>query len=142
MTSFEDRVVHLWDLKTGEVLKKMEGHTSEVMGLVVLRDRQMIVTSDENRELIAWQAATGKSLTRPIKVHSSTVHSLDFSLDNVFIIAISSAPNDQRVRFWNTKTWAPYPRSYNCGSTIHCICYTQSGVYMLAVATDQDIQIY
>ncbi|KAG2038866.1 WD40-repeat-containing domain protein [Suillus americanus] len=142
VTSSEDRLVRLWDLKTGEVLKKMEGHTGEVMGLAVSRDGQMIVTGDENGELIAWQAKTGESLTKPIKVHGSALRSLDFSPDDAFIVTASSAPNDKRVKFWNTKTWAQYPGSYDCGSTIRCVRYARSGVYMLAVATDKDIQIY
>ncbi|KAG1810864.1 WD40-repeat-containing domain protein [Suillus subaureus] len=142
VTSSEDRLVRLWDLKTGEVLKKMEGHTSEVMGLAVSRDGQMIVTGDQNGELIAWQTKTGEYLTKPIKVHGSAVRSLDFSPDDAFVVTASSAPNDQSVKFWNTKTWTQYPVNYNCGSTVRCVRYARSGVYMLAVATDQDIQIY
>ncbi|KAG1884031.1 WD40-repeat-containing domain protein [Suillus subluteus] len=142
VTSSEDRLIRLWDMKTGEVLKKMEGHTGEVMGLAVSRDGQMIVTGDENGELIAWQAKTGESLTKPIKVHGSALRSLDFSPDDAFVATASSAPNDQRVKFWNTKTWAQYPGNYDCGSTVRCVRYARSGVYMLAVATDEDIQIY
>jgi WD40 repeat protein len=141
VSSSEDRMVRLWDLKTGEVLKKMEGHTGEVMGLAVSRDGQMIATGDENGELIAWHAKTGESLAK-VKVHGSALRSLDFSPDDAFVVTASSAPNDQKVKFWNTKTWAQYPGNYDCGSTVRCVRYARSGVYMLAVATDQDIQIY
>ncbi|KAG2746715.1 WD40 repeat-like protein [Suillus brevipes Sb2] len=92
VTSSKDRMVRLWDLKTGEVLKKMEGHTGEVMGLAVSRDGQMIATGDENGELIAWQAKTGESLAK-VKVHGSAVRSLDFSPDDAFVVTASSAPN-------------------------------------------------
>lgn len=44
VTSSEDRIVRLWDLDTGEVVKQMEGHTGEVMGLAVSRNGQMIAT--------------------------------------------------------------------------------------------------
>jgi WD40 repeat protein len=141
VTSSEDRMVRLWDLKTGEVLKKMGGHAGEVMGLAVSRDGQMIATGDENGELIAWQAKTGESLAK-LKVHGSAVRSLDFSPDDAFVATASSAPNDQKVKFWNTKTWAQYHGTYDCGSTVRCVRYARSGAYMLAVATDQDIQIY
>ncbi|KAG2069227.1 WD40 repeat-like protein [Suillus decipiens] len=142
VSASEDGRVRLWDLKTAQVLKKMEGHTGEVMGLGVSRDGQMIVTSDEHGELIAWQAKTGESLTKAIKAHGSAVRSLDFSPDDALIVTASSAANDQKVKFWNTKTWAQYPRNYNCGSTVRCVRYARSGTHMLAVATDQDIQIY
>ncbi|KAG1721179.1 WD40-repeat-containing domain protein, partial [Suillus occidentalis] len=98
-------------------------------------------TGDENGELIAWHAKTGESLAK-VKVHGSAVRSLDFSPDDSFVATASSAPNDQKIRFWNTKTWAQYPGTYDCGSTVRCVRYARSGVYMLAVATDRDIQIY
>jgi WD40 repeat protein len=141
VTSSEDRIVRLWDLDTGEVVKQMEGHTGEVMGLAVSRNGQMIATGDENGELIAWKTETGESLTNAVKVHGSAVRSLDFSPDDAFVVTASSAQNDQTVKFWNTKTWAQNGY-YACGSTVRCVRYARSGVHILAVATDQDIQIY
>lgn len=141
VTSSEDMMVRLWDLKTGKVLKQLGGHTGDVMGLAVSRDGELIATGDENGELIAWQAKTGESLTRVSKAHGSAVRSLDFSPDNAFVVTASAARNDQTVKFWNTKTWeqAGY---YACGDTVRCVRYARSGVHALAVATDQDIQIY
>ncbi|KAG2359698.1 hypothetical protein BDR07DRAFT_1414458 [Suillus spraguei] len=124
VSASEDGRVRLWDMKTAQVLKKMEGHNGEVMGLGVSRDGQMIVTSK-----------TGQSLTKPIKAHGSAVRSLDFSPDNALVVTASSAADDHR-------TWAQYPGNYDCGSTVRCVRYAWSGVHMLAVATDRDIQIY
>ncbi|KAG1831007.1 WD40-repeat-containing domain protein [Suillus variegatus] len=141
VTSSEDRIVRLWDLKTGKVSKQLGGHTGDVMGLAVSRDGELIATGDENGELIAWQAKTGASLTRVPKAHGSGVRSLDFSPDNAFVVTASAARNDQTIKFWNTKTWeqAGY---YACGDTVRCVRYARSSVHALAVATDQDIQIY
>jgi WD40 repeat protein len=141
VTSSEDRKVRLWDLNTGEVVKQMEGHTGEVMGLAVSRNGQMIATSDENGELIAWKTETGESLTKAVKVHGSAVRTLDFTPDDAFVVTASSAQNDQTVKFWNTKTWAQNGY-FACGSTVRCARYARTGNYVLAVATDQDIQIY
>ncbi|KAG1771869.1 WD40-repeat-containing domain protein [Suillus placidus] len=142
VTSSEDRMVRLWDLKTGQVLKQMEGHTSDVMGLAVSRDGLMIATSDENGELIAWQAGTGESLTKAVKVHDSAVRSLDFAPDGKCVMTASSVPNDQLAKCWDTKTWDQIGY-WACGSTVRCVRYARSEVPIrVAVATDQDIQIY
>jgi WD40 repeat protein len=141
VTSSEDRMVRLWDVETGEVLKQMKGHTGDVLGWAVSRNGQMIATGDENGELIAWLANTGEPLTNAVKAHGSAVRSLNFSPDDAFVVTASSARNDQTVKFWNTKTWEQ-SKYYACGSAVHCVRYARSGVPMLAIATDQDIQIY
>ncbi|KAG1793051.1 WD40-repeat-containing domain protein [Suillus variegatus] len=130
VTSSEDRIVRLWDLKTGKVSKQLGGHTGDVMGLAVSRDGELIATGDENGELIAWQAKTGASLTRVPKAHGSGVRSLDFSPDNAFVVTASAARNDQRSSFGTPKL----------GSKPD---FTPVVILSAAfVATDQDIQIY
>lgn len=141
VTSSEDMMVRLWDVKTGKVLKQMEGHTGGVIGLAVSRDGEMIATGDENGELIAWQAETGESLTKAVKAHDSAIRSLDFSPDGVSVFTASSASNDHMAKCWNTKTWVQ-DGYWACGSTIRCVRYARSSIHILAVATDQDIQIY
>ncbi|KAG1785064.1 uncharacterized protein HD556DRAFT_1460881 [Suillus plorans] len=141
VTSSEDRKVRLWDLKTGQVLKQLAGHTGDVMGLAVSRDGELIATGDENGELIAWQAKTGESLAKVSKAHSSAVRSLDFSPDGAFVITASTARNDQTVKVWNTHNWES-EGYFACGNTVRCVRYARSSVHTFAVATDQDIQIY
>ncbi|KAG2744529.1 hypothetical protein P692DRAFT_20644263, partial [Suillus brevipes Sb2] len=42
ITGSEDKTLRLWDLETGVVLKKMEGHRRQVLALAVSRDGQII----------------------------------------------------------------------------------------------------
>lgn len=80
ITSSIDKTLRLWDLKTGVVLKKMEGHSSEVRTLAISRDGRMIASGDHNGEVIAWHGETGKSIThwQPIEAHANWIYSLDF----------------------------------------------------------------
>ncbi|KAG2107882.1 uncharacterized protein F5147DRAFT_837109 [Suillus discolor] len=86
VTDSIDKTLRLWDLKTGVVLKKMEGHSAEVLGLAVSQDGQLIPSGDFNGEVIVWHGETGESLTQPIKAHSSCVSSLDFSPDGTVLV--------------------------------------------------------
>jgi len=141
VTASEDKLVRLWDLKTGQVLKKMGGHTSEVVGLAVSRDGQMIATGDKNGELIVWSGKNGEPITKAMKAHDNILSSLDFQRDGPFLITASSTPSDQTMKFWNTDTWTLHT-SIQCGSTVRCVRFSVSGTYYVAVATDKDIQIY
>jgi WD40 repeat protein len=112
-----DKTLRVWDLETGVVLKKMEGHSSSVRALAVSRDGQMIASGDAGGELIAWHGETGESLTKPIKAHSCRIISVDFSPDGTVLV---NSGNDS-VRFWCTKTWQMQGEPIYCGSDVHCV---------------------
>jgi WD40 repeat protein len=85
VTGSNDKTLRLWDLKTGVVLKKMEGHRKEVGALAVSRDGQLIASGDVGGEVIVWHGETGESLTQPFKAHFSHILSLDFSSDGTVL---------------------------------------------------------
>jgi WD40 repeat protein len=87
-----NRTRHLWDLKTGVVLKKIEGHRDQVLVLAVSRDEQLVASGDRNREIIVWHGETGGSLTQPIKAHTDKIISLHFSPDGG-VLTTDSGPS-------------------------------------------------
>jgi WD40 repeat protein len=136
VTGSDDKTLRLWDLKTGIVLKKMEGHSSRVLTLAVSRDGQIIASGDDGGEIIAWHGETGESLTKPIKAHSYHMSSMDFSPDGTVLATVS---DDGMTKFWCTKTWQMQGVPIECGA--YCIRYSPSG-QLLAIATNDNIQIY
>ncbi|KAG2051196.1 WD40 repeat-like protein [Suillus hirtellus] len=138
ITCSDDKTLRLWDLETGVVLKKMEGHNNWVQALAVSRDGQIIASGDYNGEVIAWHGETGESITQPIKAHSSRIISVDFSPDGT---VLATASWNDTVKFWSTKTWQMQGEPIECGIRVNCIRYSPSG-QLLAIATRHDIQIY
>jgi len=138
VTGSFDNTLRLWDLETGIVLKKMEGHNAPVSALAVSRDGQIIVSGDENEEFIAWHGETGGSLTEPIKAHSDDIYSVDFSPDGT---VLATGSRDETIKLWCTKTWQMQGEPINCGHIVTCVRYSPSGE-LLAIATYSNIQIY
>ncbi|KAG0708661.1 hypothetical protein DFH29DRAFT_427152 [Suillus ampliporus] len=137
VTGSSDKTLRLWDLRTGAMLKKMEGHRNLVLSLAVSRDGQIIASGDVSGELIAWHGETGEPLTQPIKAHSAHIFSLDFSPDGT-VLTTGSA--DGTMKLWNTKTWKPQGNPIQCG-WVCCVRYSPSGE-LLAIATGGNIGIY
>ncbi|KAG1860891.1 WD40-repeat-containing domain protein [Suillus subluteus] len=109
VTGSKDRKLRLWDLGTGVVLKKMEGHRNKVLALAVSRDDgQMIASGDEGGELTAWHGETDETLTQPIKGHSNYIYSVDFSPDGT---VLATGSGDYTTKFWFTKTWQMQPNN-------------------------------
>jgi WD40 repeat protein len=136
VTGSNDGTHRIWDLETGVVLKKMEGHSSRVLELAVSRDGQIIASGAEDGKIIAWHDETGESLTKPIEAHSERIVSVDFSPDGT---VLATGSNDGMTKFWCTKTWQMQGKPINCSG--YCVRYSPSGE-LLAIATYQNIQIY
>ncbi|KIK34863.1 hypothetical protein CY34DRAFT_812605 [Suillus luteus UH-Slu-Lm8-n1] len=136
VTGSYDKTLCLWDLETGVVLKKMEGHSSEVWALAVSRDGQIIASGDAGGGLIAWHGETGESLTKPIKAHFKGISSVDFSPDGT-VLATGSRDD---MKLWCTKTWQMQGEPIYCGD-VNCVRYSPSGE-LLAVGTTNNLHIY
>jgi WD40 repeat protein len=138
VTGSYDGKLRLWDLKTGVMLKKMEGHRSRVRALAVSPDEKWIASGDENGELIAWHGQTGEPLNQAIKAHNGWIFSLDFSSDSV---VLASGSSDTTIKLWSASTWQ-MQYTLNCGGNVRCVRYLPSSNIYLAIATDHNIQIY
>ncbi|KAG2113694.1 hypothetical protein DEU56DRAFT_919702 [Suillus clintonianus] len=111
VTGSYDGMVRLWDLKTGKVLKKMDGHRSRVRALAVSRDGKWIASGDESGELIAWHGTTGEPLSPAIeKAHdASSVVRLHTSKLKVNIIRDYSCAASQSYQRLIMRQFNPAP---------------------------------
>ncbi|KAG1725059.1 uncharacterized protein EDB91DRAFT_1267593 [Suillus paluster] len=139
VTGSYDKTLRLWDLQTGAVLKKMEGHRDKLRGLAVSRNGRMIASGDTGGEFMAWHGETGEPLTKEvIRAHSSYISSMDFSLDGTTLV---SGSGDTTTKLWNTKTWQVEGNPIKCSNSVRCVRYSPSGEH-LGIATDTHIEIY
>jgi WD40 repeat protein len=139
VTGSDGKTLRLWDLKTGVVLKKMEGCRNGMLALMVSRNGQLIASGDADGVLFIWHGETGESLTQPIQAHSSQITSLDISPDGTVLATGSSW--DTTMKLWNTKTWEPERDPIECSGVARCIRYSPSGKF-LAIATTNNVEIY
>lgn len=138
ITASKDKTLCLWDLKSGVVLKKMEGHRGALNALAVSQDGKLIASGDARGELIACHGETGESLTQPIKVHSAIILSLDFSPDGA---VLATGLDDGTTNFVSTRTWQVQGNPIKSGCVVRCVRYSPTGT-LLGIATRERIEIY
>ncbi|KAG1799729.1 uncharacterized protein HD556DRAFT_1525032 [Suillus plorans] len=137
VTASEDMTLHLWDLKTGVVLKK-RWHHNGVGRLAVSRDGQLIASGDEGGEVMVWHGETSELLTQPINAHSESIFSLDFIPDGT---VLATGSWDGMTKLWDTETWQQQGDPIRCDNAVNCIRYSPSG-QLLAIATRNNVEIY
>ncbi|KAG2340335.1 WD40 repeat-like protein [Suillus weaverae] len=143
MVTGSDKILCLWDLETGTVLKKMEGHNIEVWALAVSRDGQMIASGDTNGEIIAWHGETGESLTQHIKGHSNAIISLDFSPDGTVLATSGSWEEMTQFWYWDTLTWQQVGHPWE-GHTgfINTIVIHPAGTLVASASDDNHVRLW
>ncbi|KAG2347849.1 hypothetical protein BDR05DRAFT_996186 [Suillus weaverae] len=138
VTGSADKMLRLWDLKDGILLKTMKGHRDWVRAVAVSRDGRFIASGGVNGELIIWHGESGEPLIKPIKAHSGRIMSLEFSPDGELL---ASGSSDSTTKLWSTGTWKMQGDRINCGKAVYSVRHSPSGEH-LAITTDNDIQIW
>jgi WD40 repeat protein len=143
VTGSYDGMLRLWDLKTGVMLKKMEGHRSRVRALAVSPDGEWIASGDESGELIAWYGQTGEHRQTINKAHNGWIFSLHFSSVSK-VAMLASGSSDTTTNLWYIRSCYDWSKqsSLSCGGNVRCVRFSPGRPNYLAVATDNNIRIY
>jgi serine/threonine-protein kinase len=62
ITAGSDRLVRVWDAKTGTPVRSMEGHTANVRALSLLPGGKRLLSASHDKTLKLWEVATGRCL--------------------------------------------------------------------------------
>lgn len=93
MTGSYDKSICIWNLETGELIRKLTGHTRCVRALQF--DEAKLVTASMDQTLKIWNWQTGKCI-RTLEGHEGGVLSLHFNSK-----LMASGSTDHTIRVWN-----------------------------------------
>jgi WD40 repeat protein len=93
-------ILRVWDLKTGECFKLLEGHTNAVVSLALSADGRRVVSGSRDKTLRVWCLETGECL-KVLKGHIDAVLSLALSADGRRVV---SGSRDKTLRVWCLET--------------------------------------
>ena len=100
-----DGIVRSWDVASGRLKTKLEGHTAPVFGLAYSPDGLTIASGGGNRDntVRLWDAMTGEH-KRTLTGHIQGVYSVSFSPDGH---TLASGSNDGTATLWDMRPDAP-----------------------------------
>jgi WD40 repeat protein len=80
----DDRVIRLWDAKTGKQLRQLAGHESSAMGVAFSPDGKTLVSASLDRTIRFWDLSTGKQLSS-ITTPAGQVTALAYAPDGKYL---------------------------------------------------------
>ncbi len=123
-----DQTIKVWNLKTGKMLRTLDGHKDGVNSVIISSDGQIFATAggaaqaNTDKTIKIWNFKTGK-LLRTLKGHSQGITSLAITPDGQTLV---SASYDKTIKLWNLKT----------GQLLHTLTGHSSWVRAVTISPD------
>ena len=114
--------LQIWDLRKGEGVETLRGHSGSVVSVAVSPDGRRIVSGSRDKTVKIWDAQTGE-VALTLEGHSGGVSFVAFSPDGK---RIASASYDGTVRFWDATT-GDQTRTLRHDSGVHGIAWSPDG---------------
>ena len=127
--SWDHSSVWVWDAKTGEQLRELQGHTEKVYSVAFSPDSNQIVSGSHDQSVRVWDAKTGEQL-RELQGHTNNVYSVAFSPDGSQIV---SGSWDQSLRVWNAKT--------DHTDSVRSFSFSSDGKKIISGSEDQSLHV-
>lgn len=97
VTGGSDRIVRLWNLDTGVLIRSMDGHDNAITDVVYTPDGRTVVSASTDNTVIQWNISNGSRLAT-FKAHAASVWGVDVSADGARLL---SASFDGTARLWD-----------------------------------------
>ncbi|MCH2047676.1 MAG: serine/threonine protein kinase [Trichodesmium sp. ALOHA_ZT_67] len=91
-----DRNIKIWEIESGEILKILEGHSSDIRQVVFSPQGDIIASGSEDGTIKIWDGKTGQEIGNLVG-HSKYINSVTFSRDGK---SLASGSSDNTIRIW------------------------------------------
>jgi WD40 repeat protein len=143
-----DFALHIWDVRTGRELKRLEGHRGPAFCLAVSPDGKRALSGgggdDKDFALRYWDLEKG-AMIREMKGHPGRVQSIVFAPDGRRAYSAGGGnPEDKEwpIRAWDLETGRPLAPFVGHGWEVKCLALSADGRLLLSGCQDQTARLW
>ena len=138
VTLGKDKSPHVWDGRTGSVIREIAGHGSSVVDVAIDPSARFIVTAGTDFSIKTWNVSTGE-MVRAFSGHSGPVTCLAVSGDGSIV---ASGSSDRTIRLWDVESGEPYGSSLMHSAPINSIAMASDGNTLVSGCADGTVRIW
>jgi WD40 repeat protein len=136
-----DKNIILWDVKTGQSIYTLSGHSDIVRILAFSPDGKKLASGSADTTIILWDVETGQ-LRDQLRGHSNLINSLSFSPDGN---TLTSGSGDGSIILWDMNPRQPISRvlnGYTHGGPVLSIAFSPDGKMLASGSVDTTIMLW
>lgn len=134
---FSDEV-YLWDVATGEVVWRVQGHENVVRSVAFSEDGRMLASASDDHTVRLWEVATGKEV-RALRGHTNRVHSVAFSPDGK---TVASGGEDCAVRLWDVTSGKQVWSVQRHRDNVRSVAFSPDGKTVASGSSDMTVRFW
>ncbi|MBO0697723.1 MAG: PQQ-binding-like beta-propeller repeat protein, partial [Zavarzinella sp.] len=133
------RSVWVWDVRTGDVVSTLEGHSDAVVGVAYRPEGKRLASASHDRTGGVWDTATGRCV-QTLTGHTSRVLAVAYSPDRRFL---ASAGNDGTIRLWDPETGKSMGEPLKGhASGVYAVAFSPDGRWLASGGNDWTVKVW
>jgi WD40 repeat protein len=132
-----DNLLILWNVKTGEIVHRLIGHTGVVRSVAISSDGQRAISGSDDATVRLWNIETGQEIRR--FEGGNAVASIAFGPEERTFLTASS---DRTVRLWDIETGEEIRRFTGHTFSVNSIALSPDGQTMLSGSDDRSVRLW
>lgn len=129
--------VVLWDVGSGDILRRFFGHTGFVNFADISQDGHQLITGSHDETARVWDITTGQELLR-LEGHTAAVFGVEFSPNRRYAVSTSQ---DGIASIWFLNTGEELKR-FNHPGGLYAVKYLPDGKHILTAGSDRIIRLW
>jgi WD40 repeat protein len=128
----------VWDLESGQTVRKLEGHTGAVYGVAVTPDGQRAISASYDQTLRLWDLESGRMVCR-LEGHRGGVSAVAVAPDGGRAV---SASYDQTLRLWDLGTGHTIRTLEGHTGWVYAVTIILDGRRAVSASFDQTLRVW
>jgi WD40 repeat protein/uncharacterized caspase-like protein len=134
----EDKMVKVWEVATGSMVRTLAGHRELVWSVSFSPDGKYIASASQDETAKIWSAETGQCI-HTLKGHTRAVYWVAFSPDGKYLV---SGSNDGDIKLWDIKTGECIRTTRRSMYSVFVVLFSPDGKYLVSAYGDGVIKVW
>jgi len=132
------RTIEIWDLKTGNEIGTLKGHTKGINSIALTADGKRAISGSSDNTIKVWDLETGQEI-RTLKGHTDSIFSVAISPDGRRAI---SGSEDHMVKIWDLKKGQEIRTLKGHTDSIFSVAISPDGRRAISGSDDSTVKIW
>ncbi|HKW86318.1 MAG TPA: WD40 repeat domain-containing protein [Nitrospiraceae bacterium] len=138
-----DRLVRIWDIETGRLLRSLRGHTRDIRAALFSLDGQALITGSEDRTIRLWNPKTGEPTKLLFTRYDHNVCCLSLSPDGLML---ARGSHNKDIKIWEVTTGTELMTLLGKDQYDHhwspCVAFSPDGVHLASGSDIGKIKVW